>query len=127
MQDSKSGPSLKDFPPVLQKVATLIIVNEQSLSIRQATELIGANYSGVLKAIYRCRKKGKDFGELISKLGKEVLKENVARVDKAIVNTAVAGSAKHAELFYRRLGLWQERVEHRHNHQHLHFSAPLPL
>ena len=127
MQDPKKEVSLQDFPKILRHVALVLLDSEHPISLKEACRIAGVNYDVVRVYITRYKKKGKDFWHLCNKENIEKLRESVCRVDRAIVNRAVAGSAKHAELFYRRLGLWKEQVEHKHAHQHLHFSAPLPL
>ena len=120
-------PSLRDFPRQLQRIAALILTSDTPISLAEASRLLGLNYNTVKHRIWEYRKKGKDFNELLHKESREKLRENLHRVDRAVVEKAVSGSAKHAEIFYKRVGLWKQEETHVHQHQHLYFSAPLPI
>jgi predicted transcriptional regulator len=117
---------LSDFPKKLRQVAVAYIESEGTKSINEVCQELKLSYNTVKKYIQTYRQKGKDFWELCGTLSYENLKANIPRIDKAIVEKAVEGSAKHAEISYKRAGLLNETFQHEHKHIHLHHSAPLP-
>lgn len=123
--------SLSDFPRKLRQVAVYILESEAHPrpSIAKACADLDLNYATIKRYLWLCRKKGKDFYSLLNSEAYQSYKDQLYRLDAAVLDKGIEGSAKHAELFYKRAGLLNETVKHTHEHKHihLHHCAPIPV
>ena len=118
--------TLKDFPPLLRKVALVMLESETKMTITGACTVAKVNAGSAIQLIHRQRKKGKNFYDLLNKELYEELRNKVHSVDLASYEKGLEGTHKDRELFYKRFGFIQDTVTHEHKHIHLHHSAPLP-
>jgi len=56
---------IEDFPPKLRKLGMFIINSGQLMTLKEACESTGINYSTIRTQIMRCKKKGNDFNKLV--------------------------------------------------------------
>ncbi len=118
--------SLKDFPPILRKIASNLVLSEDNISLAEVCRMTHTNYSSVISALDRCRKKGKDFYALVNDNIDEKLKSGAYRIKSKIFEKGLEDSYKDRELYLKMYGFITETVQHKHQHIHLHHCAPLP-
>lgn len=118
--------TLKDFPPLLRKIALVMLESETKMAISDAAKIAQVDADVARQMIYKQRKKGKNFYDLLNKELYEELRNKVHTIDLASYEKGLEGTHKDRELFYKRFGFIQETVQHEHKHIHLHHSAPLP-
>lgn len=102
---AQKSPELTDFPPKLRGLALEICDSERKITLKEACKRQNVNYKSARTMIWRSKKKGKDFYELVNEIYFNHLKEHVYRVDMMVFQKALEGSHKHAELFFKRIGL----------------------
>ncbi|MGH7799643.1 MAG: hypothetical protein ACREOW_03315 [Thermodesulfobacteriota bacterium] len=107
-ENEKKGIKLSDFPRKLRQIALVYRENEKPITLAEACRQAGVQYDTAIKYIQRCKKKGKNFWELVNREAYEYLKDSVHAVDRAVTEMAIQGMIKHAELYYRRTGIIQE-------------------
>ena len=102
---------LKEFPPILQKLARFIEENHSFKSLKEACELADVNYNSVRVTIARYKKKGNDFYELLYSLLNKRNSSKLAFVDNALLKECLKeiedGSSPNIQamkLFYQRTG-----------------------
>ncbi len=128
VEELKSNkPYLSYFPKKLQKIAIVYAESEENLTLKKVCVKAGENYEVIKQYILRSKRKRLDFWAVVNDIRYEYLKQNVHRIDLATLEKGFEGSYKDRELFYKRLGLLQETVQHEHKHIHLHHCAPMPV
>lgn len=114
---------LKHLPPILRKVAKYMLTStDKSEPINSICKRLNLNYKTVLATMGRHKRKGIDFHDFIEQLSNNYLAVNLIRVDAAVVEGAVQGSAASARLFYQRTGRLREE-----NHTNINISNTLAL
>jgi len=96
--------NLNKFPPKLQKLARFIEETYGFKSLKEACELCGVNYRSVESMIYKQRKNGKDFNDLLYSLLDKRNRKRLIYLDDTVCEKALAGDMRAAELFYKRAG-----------------------
>jgi len=95
---------VKEFPPVLRKLAQRFMENYTFRSIQQLCDSEGFNYQVVQNAISRMRKKGLEYNDLLYSLLDTRNKHRLGFVDNSVYQTALDGNMTGAKLFYQRTG-----------------------
>jgi hypothetical protein len=121
--------TLDDFPPTLRRIAIASYLDQQDLPLHKLADKIGVDRKTVYQEIYRAKKNGRDFYRFINQEVDEIIRGSRFAVDLKTLEQALEGTAKDRELYYRRLGLLKDTVQHEHSHRHihLHHSSPLPV
>ncbi len=112
----KTDMKIEDFPPKLRKLGMFIINSGQLMTLKEACESTGINYSTIRTQIMRCKKKGNDFNKLVDEHVIEKLRNTRPEVYKSLQERAIEGSLGHQKLFSQLVGDYTERqqIEHRH-------------
>ncbi len=112
----KTDMKIEDFPPKLRKLGMFIINSGQLMTLKEACESTGINYSTIRTQIMRCKKKGNDFNKLVDEHVIEKLRNARPEVYKSLQERAIEGSLGHQKLFSQLVGDYTERqqIEHRH-------------
>lgn len=111
-------PVLKDFPPILRKLATYMIENKdyetKYIDICLQADL---NYKTVRQSLSRLNKKGISFDDYLFNERDRRLRKFGLHVDNSMVNGAISGSSKLIELYYKKQGEIIDRQQVDHNIQ----------
>lgn len=99
------SPKLADFPLKLRKLAFEIADSDRQITLKKACERENVNYKSARTMIWKCKKKGKDFYELVNEISSFEAKLEAYRYENELFEKALEGSYKHMKLFYKRLGL----------------------
>jgi len=112
----KTDMKIEDFPPKLRKLGMFIINSGQLMTLKEACESTGINYSTIRTQIMRCKKKGNDFNKLVDEHVIEKLRNARPEVYKSLQERAIEGSLGHQKLFSQLIGDYTERqqIDHRH-------------
>ncbi len=112
----KTDMKIEDFPPKLRKLGMFIINSGQLMTLKEACESTGINYSTIRTQIMRCKEKGNDFNKLVDEHVIEKLRNARPEVYKSLQERAIEGSLGHQKLFSQLVGDYTERqqIEHRH-------------
>jgi len=117
IRDTKKELELNDFPPKLKKLGMFIINSGQLMTLKEACESTGINYSTIRTQIMRCNKKGKDFHRLVDEHVIEKLRNARPDVYKSLQERAISGSGFHQKLFSQLVGDYTERQQIDHKLQ----------
>jgi len=112
----KTDMKIEDFPPKLRKLGMFIINSGQLMTLKEACESTGINYSTIRTQIMRSKKKGNDFNKLVDERVIEKLRNARPEVYKSLQGRAFEGSLGHQKLFSQLIGDYTERqqIDHRH-------------
>ncbi len=111
----KTDMKIEDFPPKLRKLGMFIINSGQLMTLKEACESTGINYSTIRTQIMRCKKKGNDFNKLVDEHVIEKLRNARPEVYKSLQERAIEGSLGHQKLFSQLVGDYTERQQIDHN------------
>jgi len=93
---------IKEFPPVLRKLAQKFKEKYTFRSIQQLCDGEGFNYQVVQNAISRMRKKGLEYNDLLYSMLNDRNKHRLGFVDNSVYEKALEGSVTASKLFYQR-------------------------
>lgn len=85
--------SLKQFPPILRKVAKKVLESDSPMSIADAARDLKLNIGSIHSTIYREKQKGNDFVCFIRDQAKLILNLNRVGVYNAVIQDAVSGAS----------------------------------
>ncbi len=111
----KTDMKIEDFPPKLRKLGMFIINSGQLMTLKEACESTGINYSTIRTQIMRSKRKGLDFHGLVDEHVIEKLRNARPKVYKSLQERAIEGSLGHQKLFSQLVGDYTERQQIDHN------------
>lgn len=102
--------SLKGFPSVLKKVGKYILESDKPVTITEVAKELDIAPPTIYTAMFRARKKGKDFQKFIDQHSADYLRVSKLGVMRALVSGAVSDSHADRKLYFQLTGDLKENT-----------------
>lgn len=104
MNIEKFNQELKQFPPILRKIAVQIAKDPEIKPLNHIAKSIGITPRYVHDSIYQLKKKNKDFHKFLDEIYRDKLVPYRPVAYMNLLKQVQKGSFKHLELFFRLTG-----------------------